>query len=932
MKTKKLLSVTLAASLAMTAFASSAITASAAVSWSFDNKTGTLIISGSGAMENMKKVLVNECDGDIKTVVIEHGITSIGEGVFDSCKALESITVPSSVTSVGDDAFYGCTSLKSVTFPSALKSIGIRAFCECESLESVTFEGGVESIGGNAFTSCTKLKNLSLPSNLKSIGQYAFYDCTSLERIHYSGEAYQWKYVSKGDNWKDDSAALFVTVTAAISCSFDDKTGVLIISGSGAMENMKNRLVNECDGDIKTVVIEPGITSIGEGVFDSCSALESITIPSSVTSVGDDAFYGCTSLKSVTFPSALKSIGIRAFCDCASLESVTFEGGVESIGENAFTSCTKLKNLSLPSNLKSIGQYAFYDCASLESITIPASVTSIGKSAFESCDSLTSIYYVGDAKQWDDVSKGDNWKDDSAVMYTAAAAVTSDGVTTKYISFTDAAAAWAQTENGKLTVLADYELTKDFAVPANHTLDIAEGVSVGGTGSIDNKGTIDINGTLDSSKGTIVEAGTVNVLQTGNLIITAELPKKGNVIVVAGGKLSVSTEQGTAPFIGTADDAAIVYGRRGATLDNGYIVFALSEDINSYTLNGDMTVYGWDTENSMFGNAAKLLANNGTMTIPQRGTMTIGSNTTLKNNKNIIIQGTLDASKGKIEAAGNVSVENTGKLVIASALPETGNIQVYAGGEVDVAVGETNMPFIGDKDNTAIQTAKRGVTIDAGLITFALTSGTDTYTLDGIMTVYGWDTGNSIFDSATKELVNSGTMNVAGSLVINDNSTLKNYGTIALTDADATVSVKEDAKGDLVVKNSDGGVNSDGTTVYSGTIDAMAIYRQEGEDYTSETETNNVASLWSISVKLGTNSIKTLDVKLGNITSKEGAQTLDTPAMTDGIIALGVVTNLSSEGVDEKGGFTVVADGKDIQTFRVGEADIVEVNSPIIGE
>ena len=67
--------------------------------------------------------------------------------------------------------------------------------------------------------------------------------------------------------------------------------GTLTISGEGAMKNYYNNSpATQKKDNIKKVVIEDGVTSIGNFAFRDCSSLTSIEIPSSVTSIGDYAF------------------------------------------------------------------------------------------------------------------------------------------------------------------------------------------------------------------------------------------------------------------------------------------------------------------------------------------------------------------------------------------------------------------------------------------------------------------------------------------------------------------------------------------------------------------------------------------------------------------------------------------------------------------
>ena len=110
----------------------------------FDSSTGTLTISGSGDISSYSygSAPWYPYRSDVKKVVIEDGVTSIGEWVFDGCASLASVTIPDSVTSIGDYAFYGCTSLASVSIADCVTSIGQSAFSGCSSLVSMVVSEG----------------------------------------------------------------------------------------------------------------------------------------------------------------------------------------------------------------------------------------------------------------------------------------------------------------------------------------------------------------------------------------------------------------------------------------------------------------------------------------------------------------------------------------------------------------------------------------------------------------------------------------------------------------------------------------------------------------------------------------------------------------------------------------------------------------------
>ena len=164
-----------------------------------------------------------------------------------------------------------------------------------------------------------------------------------------------------------------------------DNNGNLTISGNGAMGDYSSRYSGGTyittapwGANIKTVVIEGGVTSIGGCAFFGCTGLTSVTIPDSVTSIGWHAFWDCTGLTSVTIPDSVTSIGEYAFYGCKLLTSVTIPDSVTSIGSSAFSGCIGLTSVTIGNRVTSIGDDAFYGCTGLTSVTIPDSVTSIG--------------------------------------------------------------------------------------------------------------------------------------------------------------------------------------------------------------------------------------------------------------------------------------------------------------------------------------------------------------------------------------------------------------------------------------------------------------------------------------------------------------------------------------------------------------------------
>lgn len=412
---KRILGLALALCLALTllptaAFAATSGTCGANVSWSLSG--GTLTIRGTGQMTNYGEYKnapwMNAKRDNFSSVVIENGVTSIGDYAFAGCH-ITDITIPGSVRSIGTASFEACGKLTEVTLPS-----------------------GVTTIGGGAFWICTGLQKITLPASVTSIGQDAFLDCPKLAEASYRGSTAQWKAVYVGTGNSDLTAVVSVSSTAGIcgtNVKWSLENGVLTIRGTGAMANYPDleRPWESMTAALRSVVIENGVTSVGERAFSNCKALTGVALPASVTGIGDYAFSGCTGLTAFTVPAGVTGIGTGVLAGCTALgaisvssgntkycavDGVLFNGqktvllqypagktasaytipsGVTGIGGAAFNGCTRLTGVTLPSGLKSIGGGAFCGCTSLVSAALPATVTSIGKWAFDSCRKLTGV-------------------------------------------------------------------------------------------------------------------------------------------------------------------------------------------------------------------------------------------------------------------------------------------------------------------------------------------------------------------------------------------------------------------------------------------------------------------------------------------------------------------------------------------------------------
>lgn len=186
-----------------------------------------------------------------------------------------------------------------------------------------------------------------------------------------------------------------------ITWSFSD--GVLTLSGYGEMydyyteytyhnNKISSTTVPYYDSffKVKKVVVEEGVTALGDYAFAHFKTLEDIELPSTLTGIGDYTFMGAALYNNLVIPETVVEVGEYAFSGCKA-EQIDFRCNVSEIPARAFYQCYNLTTVLMPENINRINERAFYACNSLKEITLPYGVERVDTMAFVGCDDLEKI-------------------------------------------------------------------------------------------------------------------------------------------------------------------------------------------------------------------------------------------------------------------------------------------------------------------------------------------------------------------------------------------------------------------------------------------------------------------------------------------------------------------------------------------------------------
>ena len=335
-------------------------------------------------------------------VTLPNSVSSLGTGVFSWCTNLESAVLGTGVKVLPYDSFNRCKNLVSVTLPSGMTSIGQNAFYNCYALEHITLPASLSILNQSAF-SYSGLKEIILPASVTSIGLMAFNGCSSLTDAYYIGTEAEWNEKVTLGNYNTNLTDVLHFVRGVGFCGEDgdnlkwmlDHDGVLTIWGEGAMYNYTSNTGSSTawfgmKSEVRSVVIQSGVTTIGSCAFRNCTGMTDAAIPDTVSIIGGYAFYGCNHLTDAALPAGLTKLGYSSFYG-SGLLSLTIPSGVTEIPEYCFQRCTQLESVTIPDSVTRFRNYGFSGCTALTEIRVPAGVTLMGSYVFSGCTALEKV-------------------------------------------------------------------------------------------------------------------------------------------------------------------------------------------------------------------------------------------------------------------------------------------------------------------------------------------------------------------------------------------------------------------------------------------------------------------------------------------------------------------------------------------------------------
>ena len=301
--------------------------------WELQGKT--LIIRGNGSTGDIEHLTWGT---KIKRLIVNEGVTHLGDGLFRYCYDLAEVSLPSTLKSIGNGTFEGCDSLNKITLPEGLEVIDISAFQQCDGLTEIY-----------------------IPDSVVNIGYMAFMYCRSLERI------------TVGENnmyYSDIDGVLYNKEQTVLICYPPARSG-------------------------NTYEIPDGVSEICDYAFFGAREIEDFTIPPTLVKLGQSAFEMTWCKDNAKYEDGVKYIGPLAVSVKQNITELKIKEGTRILADACFYEMSYLKTAIIPEGVVNLGNLNFHIVPSLKQIYLPTTLSYLDLESFKVSSSSLVVLYAG---------------------------------------------------------------------------------------------------------------------------------------------------------------------------------------------------------------------------------------------------------------------------------------------------------------------------------------------------------------------------------------------------------------------------------------------------------------------------------------------------------------------------------------------------------